>query len=106
MTKCRFLGVTVDFDKTDDLFAAVMRNDTVAALCAANAEANHKWAAAREALAKASQVDFDKAADALDAAFAVVSVASQAAAHATRREAQRLVTRDNLLALHARRVAV
>ena len=106
MAKCRFLGVTVDFGKTDDLLAAVMRNDTVAALCAADAEATRKWAVAREAVAKASQVDFDKATDALDAAFAVVSVASQAAANATRREAQRLVARDNLLALHARRAAV
>jgi hypothetical protein len=103
------MGVTVDFDKVDDLAAAVMQNDTVAALCAADAAASRRWAAAREAANQVwgkPQADFDAAHDALDAAFAAVSVTSQAAANATRREAQRLVTRDNLRALHAQRAAV
>ena len=108
MAKCSFMGVTVDFDKVDDLFAAVMQNDTVAALCAADAAASRRWAAARDAANQVwgkPQADFDAAHAALDAAFADLSVANQAATNATRRVAQRLVARDNLLALHARRAA-
>lgn len=106
MAKCKMMGVTVDLDKADALHDAVMQDATVAALWADNDAANRRWAAAQKALNSASKADFDKAADAFDAATVASSVANRAAVDATRRVAQRLVARDNLRALHARRAAV
>jgi hypothetical protein len=109
MANCKFMGVTVDFNKVDDLRAAAMQDDTVAALSAASDAAMRRLTAAHDAANKVwgkPMADFDAAHAAVDAAAAAHTDANRMATDAMRSVVQRLVARDILRALHARRAAV
>jgi hypothetical protein len=108
MAKCKFMGVTVDCSKVDDLHAAAMQDDSVAALFASSDAALRRLNAARDAANKVwgrPMADFDAAHAAVDTAAAAHADANRLASDAMRSVVHRLVARDVLRDLHKRRVA-